>query len=125
MPRKGAVKRVAMYKAKLQPERVKQDLEARRQEMIDAQELAISDLATMEDRVRGVLADQPVLVMDYLKYHNFSREVFRVQKNLGGGYALRLEVALLVAKYVARKCQESVLVKIRNDVFAIAAPPPE
>jgi hypothetical protein len=56
---------------------------------------------------------------------NSSREVFRVQKNLGGGYALMHEVALLVAKYVARKCLESVLVKIRNVVFAIAAPPPE
>ena len=59
------------------------------------------------------------------KYHNFSREVFRVQKNLGGGYALTHEVALLVAKYVARKCLESVLVNIRNDVFGIEGPPPE
>ena len=57
-------------------------------------------------------------------WRNFSREVFRVQRNLGG-YALRQEVALLVAKYVARKCLESVLVNIRNDVFGIEGPPPE
>ena len=122
MPRKGSDKRTAMYKFKLQPDRVKQNFEDRRQEMIAAQESAAIELATLEDRVRGVLADRPVLLMDYLKYHNFSREVFRLQKNLGGGYALEQEVALLVAKYTARKCDEDVLVQIRNDVFAIPGP---
>ena len=122
MPRKGATRRIGRYRDKLTPERVRETFEKRRQEMLDNQQAATAELTTYEDRVKAVLNESPVGVLDYIKYHNFWREVYRTWKTHGGGYGLKQEVAILIAKYKARECREDVLIKIRNDVFAIDEP---
>lgn len=94
----------------------------RRDEKIAAQAAATNELGELEDRVKGVLSNEPVKTMDYLKYHNFAHTVLARRKRYPGGYALFGEVQMLIDEYTARDCIESVLEKIRDDVFAIQAP---
>ena len=72
--------------------------------------------------VKAVLAELPVFGIEYVKYHNFSRQVFKAQERYMGGYALEAEVQLLVEKRVARKCDRHALDQIRSEVFSIKAP---
>jgi hypothetical protein len=46
-------------------------------------------------------------------------------KVIPGGYALKLEVALMIYKWPERCAQQSVLEKIRADIFSIDALPPK
>jgi hypothetical protein len=62
-----------------------------------------------------VLGDEPVPAMDYLKYYNFTREVYKAKNRYSGGYALTTEVQILVDKWVARQAVKRMLEKTRDE----------
>lgn len=119
MPRKGANERIARYLLKLQPDRVKADLEAQRDHMAAAQSAAINELATIEDRVKGLLAEEDVPTVQYVWYHDFGREVYSLKAQFQGGKGLKREVDLLVYVWSERGASEDVLNRIALDLFGI------
>jgi len=123
MATKDPVQRLESYVLKLDPERVKQDLEKRRSGMLARQQEAISALTDVEARVKAILASEDVPTILYVYYYDFARETFRVQRRMGGGNGLSKEVTLLIYKWKERTLQESVLERIRDEVFSIAPAP--
>lgn len=87
--------------------------------MIAAQAKAANELAVIEDRVKGVLAEEDVASIQYIWYYDFARQVYRRQSNLGGGNALGKEATLLIHNWSERGCVEKVLRKILFEVFSI------
>ncbi|MEO0107640.1 MAG: hypothetical protein ABIK62_00475 [candidate division WOR-3 bacterium] len=114
--------RIRNYTDGVIPERVKEDFTTKKPIMVAKITDLFNQLTTIEDRVKGVLSGESVATCDYVKYHCFAREVWKKQRRFGGGTGLIDEVALLVAKWRARGCTDSVLTKIRNEVFALQPP---
>jgi hypothetical protein len=81
-------------------------------------------LATMEAEVKQVLDGEGVSVILYPFYLNFGRELWRLQRNNLSGESLAVEAQTLIQKWVARGLGQTVLEKIRTDVFTIPAPTP-
>jgi hypothetical protein len=117
----GANSRINNYTTKLIPARVAEDLTAKMPDMVAAITTVFNQLVDIEDRVRGILAGEAVWSVDYPKYYAFARQVFSMQRHLGGGNALILEVALCQSKWTARGCVGTVLDRIREDLFSIPA----
>jgi hypothetical protein len=123
MSAKDPVQRLESYVLKLDPERVKQDLEKRRSGMLARQQEAIVALAEVEARVKAILASEDVPTIAYIYYYDFARQTFRLQRRLGGGNGLSKEVSLLIYKWKERTLQQSVLERIRDEVFSIPVMP--
>ncbi|MEO0108682.1 MAG: hypothetical protein ABIK62_05860 [candidate division WOR-3 bacterium] len=122
MPRRSVEQRMANYSQGLNPDRIREDLQQKRERMIAAQTAATSDLAEIEDRIKGVLAEEDVTTVTYMWYYDFGRELYRLKKQHGGGQGLKKEVAIALLKWKLRGAKEDVLEKIRDEVFAISPP---
>ena len=116
-------KRIANYIYGMNIERIKEDLTAKRPDMIAAMTERINDLYQYEQLVKGVLASEDaVTVIQVPFYHDFAREIYSKQQTHPGGAQLNNDVALLLAKWKGRGLTEAVLIRIRNEVFSIPAP---
>ena len=73
-------------------------------------------------QTKQVLAAIGVSSITYGPYCAFAGEVAAAREKLGNGEALAIEVATLVAKWVARGLTLAVLEAIRTGVFNIGAP---
>jgi len=124
MALKSSGDRLANYNSKLIPARVAEDLTAKKASMVAVEAVIFNQMTDIEDRTRGVLSSETTLSVDYPKYYCFAKQVWKLQRKLGGGTALMDEVALVLAKWQARGCTNAILTKIRNDIFAISAPTP-
>jgi membrane-anchored protein YejM (alkaline phosphatase superfamily) len=78
-------------------------------------------LEQLEDQVKIVLAEHGVDV--YQNIPNFARQVWR-KKNRFSGAQLQFEANLLIQRYVAKGYTQALLERIRDVVFALAAPSP-
>ena len=119
MPIKGSEERTQNYLRKLNPERVKEQLEKRLDSMAAKQSDRIAQLATIEDGVKAILSHEDIPTMAYILYYDFARQVYAAQRRIGGGKGLVREVNLLTYKWHDRGASEEVLDKIRFGVFAI------
>ena len=122
MPKVHGETRAKRYRDKLIPERVKEDLERKKDEMVAEQARRAAEMAELENKVRGVLGDEPVMALDYIKYYDFTREVYKAKTRYGGWYALAHEVQILMDKWVARQAVKRILEKVRDELFGIPAP---
>jgi len=75
-------------------------------------------------QTKQVLAGEGVSSIAYAGYCAFAGEMAMTRNKLGGGESLAIEAQTLVAKWVARGLDQTVLEKIRTDVFNIGAPTP-
>jgi hypothetical protein len=80
-------------------------------------------LEQLEDQVKVILAEEGVDVYQNIPYLNFARQVWR-KKNRFSGAQLQYEANLLIQRYVAKGYTEAILTRIRDVVFALAAPSP-
>lgn len=115
-------KRIARWNAKFDTERIKATLDALRPAMAANVQAVFPQLAAMETQVKQVLDGQGVAIIQYPFYLSFGREVWRLQRQELSGESLKQEVAVLVAKWVARGLELPVLQAIRDDVFNVGAP---
>jgi hypothetical protein len=120
MPKDSAARRSARYQAKLKPERVKEDLEANREQMIQNQKVAMEEIVRIETAIKSLLASEPVPSVQYIWYLDFGRQVHKLMGKFSGGYALQTEVTLLMDRWVARHLDRKVLERIRFEVFSPA-----
>lgn len=66
MPTRSVIERIARYEAKLDPERIKQDIERLKPGMVAKQSDRIQRLVSMEDQVKGLLAGEDVPTVQYV-----------------------------------------------------------
>ena len=116
--------RVRKYTEGVIPARIAEDFTTKKPVMVSKVTERMTELTTIEDRVKGVLSSEAALTCDYVKYHNFAREIYKLQRRFGGGVGMVDEVALVLAKWQARGCTNAILTKIRNNIFAVSAPTP-
>ena len=80
-------------------------------------------LEEIENAVKLVLAEAGTSTILNPAYINFGREVWKLSNKFSGGQLINA-VNILLNKWVARGLDQDTLEKIRNTVFALAAPTP-
>ena len=115
--------RTAKWNLKYDPERIKAITEAGKPTYLEHATAANNSLAEMEVSVKQVLNGEGVSVSDVPDYLNYGREMWsKTQKY--AGETMAIESATLVAKWVARGLDQTVLEKVRTDVFSVGAATP-
>lgn len=83
--------------------------------------LAFNEQGTYQNQVSSLLGSSSVSSIVRSGYQAFSGQVYGLQVRMSGN-ALAMEVAVILAKWVARGLEQAVLEAIRDDVFGIPAP---
>lgn len=84
---------------------------------------AYNEAVSDERRARIILIEAAVPRYQFPYYLNFTRQIRGLINQGFSGASLIATTALILAKYVSYGLLTDNLEKIRNDVFAIAAPP--
>ena len=116
--------RIAKWDQKFNTERIKGALDDSRSRMLTNVTAVFPLITAMEIEVKQVLDGEGVSMAIYSQYLCFGREVWSLQRRGVSGETLAIEAATLVAKWVARGLDQTVLEKIRTDVFNVSAPTP-
>jgi hypothetical protein len=77
----------------------------------------------LENEVKLILAEAGTQTILNPAYINFGREVLKMAEKFTGGQLINA-VNIVLNKWVARGLDQDTLEKIRNTVFALAAPTP-
>lgn len=77
----------------------------------------------LENEVKLILAEAGTQTILNPSYINFGREVLKLAEKFTGGQLINA-VNIVLNKWVARGLDQDTLEKIRNTVFALAAPAP-
>ena len=77
----------------------------------------------LENEVKLILAEAGTQTILNPSYINFGREVLKLAQKFSGGQLINA-VNIVLNKWVARGLDQDTLEKIRNTVFALAAPTP-
>jgi len=115
-------RRIAKWNAKYNTERIKATLDEMRPTMLQNVTAVFPMITAMELQVKQVCDGAGVPTIQYPFYLNFGREIWALTHKEVSGESLALEAATLIAKWVARGLQTSVLQAVRTDVFNVAAP---
>jgi hypothetical protein len=117
--------RVENWNAKFDTDRVKAILDTKRPKMLEHMTTKTTALVAMEGQVKQVLDGEGVSIIQYPFYLSFGREMWRLQNNQEmSGESYAIEAATLIQKWVARGLSQTVLEKIRTDVYSVPAPTP-
>ena len=73
---------------------------------------------------KQILAGEGISSIQYAGYCAFAGELAMSRDKLGGGESLAIEGQTLIQKWVARGLSQTVLEKLRTDVFSVSAPTP-
>lgn len=116
-------KRSLAYRVKATPERTKEILDARLEEMRARYDAAMEEIYAMETEVKAVLNDKGVSTSLYVPYLNFGRQLWKLSREQGiSGESLALAAKVLLDKWAARGLNPDILATIRSQVFNIAEP---
>lgn len=118
-----STKRIASYTYGVNPTRIEEDVIARKPSMVAQERVHFSRLYSIELRVKAVLASEGGVTSTQLPYYMaYARQVYSTQGHLKGGAQLDSAIAVVLAAWKARGLTEAHLIRIRNEVFSIAAP---
>ncbi|MBN2537791.1 hypothetical protein JXB37_05895 [candidate division WOR-3 bacterium] len=118
-------RRIENWDTKFDTDRVKAILDAKRPKMLEHVSSVVPALASMEGQVKQVLDGEGVSIILYPFYLAFGREMWRLQHNQEmSGESYAVEAQTLIQKWVARGLSQTVLEKMRSDVFSVPAPTP-
>ena len=120
---KSVTRRISKYRRKLDVEHIAKQYTLAKDEMVALNAQAQTELKAVEDMARAAMSEKGVATVDYPKYLNFVRQVWKIRKNFGGK-TLDNEVDILLYKWWKRGCDKPTLEKIRDDVFSVEAPKP-
>ncbi len=115
-------RRIAKWNVKFNTERIKATLDEMRPTMLQNVTAVTPMITAMELQVKQVCDGAGVPTIQYPFYLCFGREIWALTRKEVSGESLALEAATLIAKWVARGLQTSVLQAVRTDVFNVAAP---
>lgn len=117
------IRAMARWNLKVDPLLIKEDLVAKKPDMVAKMTQRINDLYQQEQVVKGVLASEDgVAVTEVPYYMAFARIISRLQRTHPGGAQLNNDVALWLAKFKGMGLTEAILKRVRDEVFSIPAP---
>ena len=115
-------KRISNWDTKFNTERIKAVLDEKRPEMLQHVQAVFVSIDQMETQVKQTCDAQGVATILYPAYLGFGREIWSLQRKGISGESLAVEVAVLLAKWVARGLSLAALAAIRTQVFNVSAP---
>jgi len=114
--------RIAKWNTKYNTERIKATLDEMRPAMLQKVTAVFPMLTAMELQVKQVCDGSGVPTRDYPSYLAFGRELWALGRKEISGESAALEAATLIAKWVARGLEQTLLQAIRSQVFNVPAP---
>jgi len=123
MPVRPTLRRIQKFKAKYNPESIKGAIERQLDAIIEQQEFTQTQLEKVENMTKIILGQENVptpLVPSYLAY---ARQIWKLC-NKFSAEMLKTEADIILYKWTRRSLKESVLIRIRDEVFTLDAPTP-
>jgi hypothetical protein len=118
-------KQLANYVHGLDPTRIAEDIAHNRPAMIDRYAARTIEMYDIEQRVKEVLAtEKGARTIQNPFYQAFARQVYAQRFVTSGGEELNAEVRTFIEVWTMRGLKESILVRIRDEIFSIPEPLP-
>jgi hypothetical protein len=123
MPVRPSLRRIQKFKAKYNPDSIKVAIERQLDAIIEQQTVTQSQLEKVENMTKIILGEENVptpLIPAYLAY---ARQIWKI-RNKFSAEILKTEADIMLYKWTRRSLKESVLIRIRDEVFTLDAPTP-
>ncbi len=114
--------RIKKYTRKLKPERIAQDLTEGRDDMIAKNAYRQQELMVIENKVRQILDTAGVSTIEYPKYFNFGRQVWKAKRKYGGK-TFENELDILFTVWTKREAKPEILKTIGYWIASAYQPP--
>jgi hypothetical protein len=122
MPKSNAADRLANYAAGINPERIREDFEKRKERMVTKQGEAIAALLQIEQMASEILmGEDTVTTLQYLWYLDFARQIYGLKRRFLAGKPMENEAKNTALHWKARGCDLRVLNRILAEVFSLPA----
>ena len=120
---RNAYRRIQKWEANLSGESLSEKVGRLKESMKSQIEEMFPALVSMEDSVKTVLDEEGLSTTQYPFYLNFGRQCFKMSREFSGGTLInRVNIAL--QRWVSDGYTQAILERIRDVVFALAAPGP-
>jgi hypothetical protein len=123
MPVRTTLRRIQKFKAKYDPEAIKNAIEKQLDAIIEQQTYTQSELEKIENLTKIILGEENIPTPLIPAYLNFARQIWRI-RNKFSAEILKTEADIMLYKWTRRSLKESVLVRIRDEIFTLEAPTP-
>lgn len=123
MPVRPANYRIEKWEAKLSGDALSVVAGKLKPMMLQQITLRFPEIVEVENAVNEVLAEAGTSVILNGSYQSFGRELYRMRRTFSGTQ-LENTAQVALTKWVARGLDSDTLERIRNTVFALAAPTP-
>jgi len=123
LPVRTTLRRLQKFEAKYDPESIKKTIEKQRDAIIEQQWFKQAELEKIENLTKVILGEANVPTPLIPAYLNFARQVWKI-RNKFSAEILKTETDIMLYKWTRRQLQESVLIRIRNEIFTLEAPTP-
>ncbi|MEO0092023.1 MAG: hypothetical protein ABIK61_04885 [candidate division WOR-3 bacterium] len=123
MPVRTSFRRIQKFRAKYDPETIRNAIEKQLDAIIEQQANTQTQLEKVENLTKVILGEEGVPSPLIPAYLNFARQVWRI-RNKFSAETLKIETDIALYKWVRRSLQESVLIRIRDQIFTLEPPKP-
>jgi hypothetical protein len=123
LPVRTTLRRLQKFEAKYDPEAIRNAIEKQRDAIIEQQWVKQAELEKIENLTKLILGEANVPTPLIPAYLNFARQVWKI-RNKFSAEILKTETDIMLYKWTRRQLQESVLIRIRNEIFTLEAPTP-
>jgi len=123
MPVRPSLRRIQKFKAKYNPDSIKVAIERQLDAIIEQQTYTQTELEKVENLTKTILGQENVptpLIPAYLAY---ARQIWKI-RNKFSAEILKTEADIMLYKWTRRSLKESVLIRIRDEIFTLEAPTP-
>jgi hypothetical protein len=111
------------FQAKYNPEAIKRAIEKQLDAIIEQQTYTQSELEKIENLTKIILGEENIPTPLIPAYLNFARQIWKI-RNKFSAEILKTEADIMLYKWTRRSLKESVLVRIRDEIFTLQAPTP-
>jgi len=116
-------RRAQKWDAKFNTARVKETLDAMREQMKQRYEAAMAQMWVYEEKTREILNLSGIHTSNYVSYLNYSRQLYKLSRQRHvSGESFAMAAKVLKDKWAARELRPEVLDTIRTQVFDIKEP---
>jgi hypothetical protein len=115
-------RRILRYADGINPERIREDLENRKESMVANAARAFRELDRLTVLVKKLLDSKGVSCMERVPYHAFARELSKLKRRLVFGSLLDKEATIVQTKWEMRGLDPKVLSLIRTEIVQILKP---
>jgi len=111
------------FEANYDPDAIRQSIERQRDSIIEQQTQKQAELEKVDNLTKLIIGDESVQSALYLSYLNFARQIWKTKNTYSSG-TLKIEAEIILDKWTKRGLNETILKRIRKEIFTLEAPTP-